>query len=84
VPFERPNRYDDRKLLTDGEYAERAKENELLSASIQAGVFPNVGYWVQHEVVEAQPYGSNWSEYARRTSRQTLLIVDPRDGHIPR
>jgi hypothetical protein len=42
-----------------------------------------VGYWVQHEGVEAQPYGSNWSEYARRTSRQTSLIVDPGDGHIP-
>ena len=83
VPFERPKRYDDRKLLTDEEYAERAKENELLSASIQAGVFPNVGYWVQHDGVEAQPYGSNWSEYARRTSRQTSLIVDPGDGHIP-
>jgi hypothetical protein len=83
VPFERPKRYDGRKLLTDEEYAERAKENELLSASIQAGVFPNVGYWIQHEGVEAQPYGSNWSEYARRTSRQTSLIVDPGDGHIP-
>jgi len=83
VPFERPKRYGDRKVLTDEEYAERAKENELLSASIQAGVFPNVGYWVQHEGVEAQPYGSNWSEYARRTSRQTSLIVDPGDGHIP-
>jgi hypothetical protein len=34
VPFERSNRYDDRKLLTDEEYTERAKENELLSASI--------------------------------------------------
>ena len=83
MPFERPKRYDDRKVLTDEEYAKRAKENELLSASIQAGVFPNVGYWVQHEGVEAQPYGSNWSEYARRTSRQTSLIVDPGDGHIP-
>jgi len=83
VPFERPKRYDGRKVLTDEEYAERAKENELLSASIQAGVFPNVGYWIQHEGVEAQPYGSNWSEYARRTSRQTSLIVDPGNGHIP-
>src|SRR5579871_2975970 len=83
VPFERPMRYGDRKLLTDEEYAARAKENELLVTSIQAGVTPNVGYWVQHEGVEAQPYGSNWSEYARRTTRQTSLIVDPLDGHIP-
>jgi len=83
VPFERPKRYGNRKLLNDEEYTERAKENELLATSIQAGVFPNAGYWVQHEGVEAQPYGSNWSEYARRTSRQTSLIVDPEDGHIP-
>lgn len=83
VPFERPQRYGNRKLLTDEEYAERAKENELLSTSIQAGVTPNAGYWLQHEGVDAQPYPSNWSEYARRTSRQTSLIVEPEDGHLP-
>jgi hypothetical protein len=70
-------------LLTDEEYAERAKENELLSTSIQAGVTPNAGYWLQHEGVDYQPYSSNWSEYARRTSHQTSLIVDPEDGHFP-
>ena len=83
VPFERPRRYGNRKLLTDEEYAERAREVELLSTSIQAGVTPNAGYWVQHQGVEAQPYSSNWSEFARRTSRQTSLIVDPEEGHIP-
>jgi hypothetical protein len=83
VPFERPHRYGNRKLLTDEEYAERAKENELLSTSIQAGVTPQAGYWLQHEGVDAQPYPSNWSESARRTSRQTSLIVDPEDGHLP-
>jgi hypothetical protein len=83
VPFERPKQYGNRKLLTDEEYAERTKENELLSTSIQAGVTPNAGYWLQHEGVDAQPYPSNWSEYARHTSRQTSLIVDPEDGHIP-
>jgi len=83
VPFERPRKYGNRKLLTDEEYAEREKENELLSTSIQAGVNPKVGYWLQHEGVDAQPYPSNWSEYARHTSRQTSLIVDPEDGHLP-
>jgi hypothetical protein len=83
VPFERPRKYGNRKLLTDEEYAERAKENELLSTSIQAGVTPKAGYWLQHEGVDAQPYPSNWSEYARHTSRQTSLIVDPEDGHLP-
>jgi hypothetical protein len=83
VPFQRPKRYGNRKLLTDEEFTERAKENELLSTSIRAGVFPKVGYWEQHTGVEAEPYPSNWSEYARRTSRQTSLIVDPEDGQIP-
>jgi hypothetical protein len=83
VPIERPRKYGNRKLLTDEEYAERAKENELLSTSIQAGVTPNAGYWLQHEGVDYQPYSSNWSEYARRTSHQTSLIVDPEDGHFP-
>jgi hypothetical protein len=83
VPFERPRRYGNRKVLTDEEYAEREKENVLISSSVQAGITPNVGYWAQHEGVDAQPYSSNWSEYARRTSRQTSLVVDPEDGHIP-
>jgi hypothetical protein len=74
VPFERPRKYGNRKLLSDEEYAEREKENELLSTSIQAGVTPKAGYWLQHEGVDAQPYPSNWSEYARHTSRQTSLI----------
>jgi hypothetical protein len=82
VPFERPRRYGNRKLLTDEEYAERQKENDLISSSVQAGIIPNAGYWVEHEGVDAQPYASNWTEYARRTSRQTSLIVDPEDGHF--
>jgi hypothetical protein len=83
VPYERPRKYGNRKLLTDEEYAERLKENELLASSIQAGVTPQAGYWLQHEGVDYQPYNSNWSEYARHTSRQTSLIVDPEDGHFP-
>jgi hypothetical protein len=83
VPFERPMRYGNRRLLTDEEYAQRVEENELLATSIRAGVFPKAGYWEQHTGVEAEPYASNWTEYARRTSRQTSLIVDPEDGHLP-
>ena len=83
VPFERPKRYGDRKLLTDEEYAERTQENNKISTSVQAGVNPQAGYWVQHEGVDAEPYSSNWTEYARRASRQTSLIIDPEDGHFP-
>jgi hypothetical protein len=83
VPFERPKRYGNRKLLTDEEYAERAQENNKISTSVQAGANPHVGYWEQHEGVDAEPYSSNWTEYARQTSRQTSLVVDPEDGHLP-
>jgi hypothetical protein len=83
VPFERPAKYGHRKRLTDEEYAERDKENQLISTSVQAGIIPEAGYWIQHEGVDAKPYASNWTEYVRRTSRQTSLIVDPDDGHFP-
>ena len=83
VPLERPKRYGKRKLLTDEEYAERSQENNKISSSVLAGVNPHVGYWEQHEGVDAEPYSSNWTEYARQTSRQTSLIVDPEDGHFP-
>jgi hypothetical protein len=83
VPLERPRRYGNRKLLTEEEFAERAQENNKISSSVQAGVNPQAGYWVQHEGVDAEPYSSNWTEYARRTSRQTSLIVDPEDGRFP-
>lgn len=83
VPFERPKRYGNRKLLTDEEYAERAQENNKISTSVQAGANPHVGYWEEHQGVDAEPYSSNWTEYARQTSRQTSLIVAPEDGHLP-
>lgn len=83
VPLERPHAYGDRKFLTDEEYAEREKENQLLASSIEKGVTPQAGYWLQHQGVDYQPYSSSWSEYARHTSRQTSLIVDPPDGRLP-
>jgi hypothetical protein len=83
VPYERPRRYGNRKQLTDEEYAERAQVNNKISTSVQAGLNPHAGYWEQHEGVDAEPYSSNWAEYARQTSRQTSLIVDPEDGRFP-
>jgi hypothetical protein len=83
VPYERPHRYGNRKLLTEAEYAVRTQVNDKISTSVQVGVNPHVGYWEQHQGVDAEPYSSNWTEYARQTSRQTSLIVDPDDGHFP-
>ena len=83
VPFERPAQYGNRKFLTDEEYAARAKETDLLATSVQAGVFPKAGYWARQTGVDAKAVPTNWTEYARRAPRQTALVVDPPDGHIP-
>jgi hypothetical protein len=83
VPFERPAQYGDRKFLTDEEYAARAKETDLLATSVQAGVYPNAGYWARQKGVDAKAVPTNWTEFARRAPRQTSLVVDPPNGHIP-
>ncbi len=83
VPFQRPENFGNRKFLTDEELAERAKEVDLLSSSIEAGVRPNAGYWARQKGVDAAAVPANWVEYARKTSRQTSLVVDPPDGRIP-
>jgi hypothetical protein len=83
VPFERPEQYGNRKFLTDEEYASRAREVDLLSTSVQAGVYPDAGYWARQKGVDAKAVPTNWTEFARRPSRQTSLIVDPPNGRIP-
>jgi len=83
VPFERPAEYGNRKLLTDEEYAARAKETDLLATSVQAGVYPNAGYWARQKGVDAKAVPTNWTEFARRAPRQTSLVVDPPNGRIP-
>jgi hypothetical protein len=69
--------------LTDEEYAARAKETDLLATSVQAGVYPNAGYWARQKGVDAKAVPTNWTEFARRAPRQTSLAVDPPNGHIP-
>ena len=66
VPFERPAQYGNRKFLTDEEYAARAKETDLLATSVQAGVYPNAGYWARQKGVDAKAVPTNWTEFARR------------------
>jgi hypothetical protein len=83
VPFERPERYGNRRLLTDEEYAERAKEVDVLSTSVQAGEYPNAGYWARQKGVDAKAVPTNWTEFARRAPHQTALVVDPPNGRIP-
>jgi hypothetical protein len=56
---------------------------DLLSTSVQAGVYPDAGYWARQKGVDAKAVPTNWTEFARRPSRQTSLIVDPPNGRIP-
>jgi hypothetical protein len=83
VPFERPEKFGDRKWLTEQELAERVQEDELLQTSIEAGVRPNAGFWARQKGVDAAAVPANWVEYARRASRQTSLVVAPLNGRIP-
>jgi hypothetical protein len=83
VPFERPAKFGTRKTLTEQELAERAKEDQLLETSIEAGERPNAGFWARQKGVDAAAVPANWVEFARRASRQTSLVVDPPDGRIP-
>src|SRR5262245_5236570 len=74
VPFERPQEFGTRAVLTDKEYAERAaalrEQAEDDAAPVSTGTAPSVN----------PP--SHWLE-AGRASRQASLIVDPPDGRLP-
>ncbi len=83
VPFERPPQYGNRNVLTDEEYAERAKTTDLLATSVQNGVYPKAGYWERQKGVDAKAVPTNWTEYAKHAPRQISLIVDPPNGRIP-
>ncbi len=83
MPFERPEKYGNRNLLTDEEYAERAKETDVLATSVQKGDYPNAGYWARQKGVDAKAVPTNWTEYAKHAPRQISLIVDPPNGRIP-
>jgi hypothetical protein len=83
VPFERPVELGNRKFLNDKELAERASENDLIQSKIESGERPNAGFWARQKGVDAAAVPANWVEFARHTSRQSSLVVDPPDGRIP-
>jgi len=85
VPFERPAKFGTRKTLTEQELAERVKENEILANVIDSGDRPNVGYWASQKGkgVDEAAAPANFQEFARRSSHQTSLVVDPPDGRVP-
>src|SRR5579862_9626777 len=85
VPFERPAKFGTRRTLTEQELADRSKENQVLENVIDSGERPDVGFWKNQKGkgVDAAAAPPNWHEFARRTSTQTSLVVDPPDGRIP-
>jgi len=85
VPFERPAKFGTRKTLTEQELADRTQENQILENVIDSGERPNVGFWANQKGkgVDEAAAPPNWHEFARRTSHQTSLIVDPPDGRLP-
>jgi hypothetical protein len=75
VPFERARALGERQFLTDDEFAVREERTRRQALAISpAG--PE-----DPECAVNPP--QHWLEQGRRTSRQTSLIVDPRDGRIP-
>jgi hypothetical protein len=83
VPFERPAKFGTRKTLTEQELADRAKENQILGKVVESGERPKLGYWANLKGVDAAAAPANFQEFARRTSDQASLVVDPPDGRIP-
>jgi hypothetical protein len=75
VPFERARALGERQILTDEEFTAREERTRRQALAISpAG--PE-----DPECAVNPP--QHWLEQGRRTSRQTSLIVDPRDGRIP-
>ena len=67
IPRERPEKFGDRAVLTDEEFAEAAKADaQRRDAGVNAvGAFRNDGAW------------------KTRSYRQTSIVVEPEDGHTP-
>lgn len=83
VPFERPAKFGNRRYLNDEEFAERAKDVDQLATVHDTGERPKNGFWASQKGVDAAAVQPQWLEWAPRASRQTSLVVDPPDGHVP-
>ena len=70
TPFQRPERYGDRALLTDQEY----------QAALKAAAYQAAGY--EREEKAGKLGTAHWSERGQPL-RQTSLIVEPANGRLP-
>jgi hypothetical protein len=81
VPFERPEQFAGRALVTDEEFAQRATQAARLEeADREELVVPRTGGGPEGAGGTGPP--SHWLERGR-PSHRTSVIIDPADGRIP-
>jgi hypothetical protein len=79
VPFERPEQFGDRALVTDAEFAEREMQARRQAATdAEEFVTPRVA----GRGGDGTGPPAHWLERGR-PSRRTSLVIDPPDGRIP-
>jgi hypothetical protein len=79
VPFERPQQYGDRPMLTDGEFAAKEKAN-LDQVAKDNSERPETAF-EQDEAANNAP--RNWLERGTKLSHASSLVIDPPNGRLP-
>ena len=83
VPFERPQQYGERQVLTDAEYVERQAQAQRQIASDNSDFdLETADRSTAGQVGSATSPPPHWLERAK-TSRRTSLLIDPPDGRLP-
>jgi hypothetical protein len=78
VPFERPEQFGERAVLTDQEYAERqAQASRQAATDAEEFLVPRTG-----GRGDGTGPPAHWLERGR-PSRRTSVVIDPPDGRIP-
>jgi hypothetical protein len=80
VPFERPERFGTRALLSDEEYAARVAANE---EQIAKDLSPEPESEFSADDPAAINASRHWLERPDQPSRATSLVVDPPNGRLP-
>ena len=66
VPMERPVQLGERKVLTEDEFAARAKGvDEFQTEVVGKGVRPNAGYWAGRQGVDGAAAPPHWQEFMK-------------------